>query len=518
MLLLNVIRFLFTAVSVIQANERRQLSTTLCTSDLCKQTAREIVSSMDENVDPCVDFYAYACNRWNRSSGMANEALVPKIFRQLQELFDSGNYTNPTEQKAIDIYNQCINRTHEKPFDDGSLVRAIDDVLDGWSLLNDHRNVSSFRLEHTLVRLQQNDIRTFSDLTVLRNEFSINENILYFATPSRLFGRWNLEALVNAHNKPTVRNATAQLMNKWTPVVRRLLIAASASVQWSTIEKRLEKALTLDAMLAAVRAVFRKPTNFLPLFNAMLKASSVHFHATTATQFGAPLQLEYLLNLDQTMAQLECDGEAGLATLADWLWWTAFYHFHLVYRGTGTCVGLVKATMPLAVSGMFLKKYIPREAVQKAKVLTSEIANSVRDAVLLKTTWMDRATQEAAMDRLKHTLQNVGYPEEFLENWRLIDDLYAKVQVGKSLYDTLRTIDQSNSWINLQKLSRTNARNDPFFPTDLTSINAKVYPDSNYIVIPAALLQPPMFYANDLEVLNYARLGAVIGHEFTHVF
>ncbi|XP_055347257.1 endothelin-converting enzyme 1-like isoform X3 [Paramacrobiotus metropolitanus] len=131
---------------------------------------------------------------------------------------------------------------------------------------------------------------------------------------------------------------------------------------------------------------------------------------------------------------------------------------------------------------------------------------------------MDRDSQEFAMTRLNHTLRNVGYPEEFLGDWRLIDDLYAKVQVGVKFYDTLRTIDQSNSWINLQKLSRTNARNDPYFPPDLTSVNAKVYPDSNYIVIPAALLQPPMFYANSCEIVNYARLGAVLGHEFTHVF
>ncbi|XP_055347267.1 neprilysin-11-like [Paramacrobiotus metropolitanus] len=196
---------------------------------------------MDKTVDPCVDFYAYACNRWNKSSGMVYEVLLPKISKQLQELLDSGYYTNPTEKKAVDIYNQCI-RTHEQPFNDGNLVRTVDDLLGGWSLLRDNDNVSAFRLDDTLVRLQQNGIRTFSDLTTFRNEFSRNENILYFSMPGRLFGRWELD--------PPVHNATAQLMKKWTPAVLRLLITANASVLWSTVEKRLEKAIMLDVMLA----------------------------------------------------------------------------------------------------------------------------------------------------------------------------------------------------------------------------------------------------------------------------
>ncbi|XP_055347254.1 membrane metallo-endopeptidase-like 1 isoform X2 [Paramacrobiotus metropolitanus] len=348
----------------------RQSSTNVCMTDLCQQIARETISSMDETFDPCVDFYAYACNRWNSSNGLANEVIAPMIREQLQELFDSGNYTNPTEKKAIDVYDQCISQKRGHSSGGGSLVRVLDDVMGGWSLLKDHYNVSSFRLDDTLVRLQQNDIRTFSDLTVNRNEFSSEENILFFTPPSRLFGRWRLGSLINAHYKPTVRNATAQLMKIWSPVVLRLLIEANTNVHRPTVEKRLEKALMLDVTLAKgstelvlhrkrltfgdlKRPPFRSRflANFLSLFNTMLKASSVEFHATPATQFGVQPQLEYLINLDHTMAQLECEGDAGLATLVDWLWWTALYH--LVYRETGTCVELVKAAMPLTVSGMF---------------------------------------------------------------------------------------------------------------------------------------------------------------------
>ncbi|XP_055347309.1 endothelin-converting enzyme homolog [Paramacrobiotus metropolitanus] len=91
------------------------------------------------------------------------------------------------------------------------------------------------------------------------------------------------------------------------------------------------------------------------------------------------------------------------------------------------------------------------------------------------------------------------------------------IQAKLSFYDTLRTIDQSNSWINLQKLSRHNARNDPYLIPDMTTVFAKTFSECNYIAISAACLQEPMFYASNMDIVNYARMGFIMGHEFTHV-
>ncbi|XP_055347291.1 endothelin-converting enzyme 1-like isoform X2 [Paramacrobiotus metropolitanus] len=502
MILLGVLG-LITAARVIQASGKQQLSRSVCTSVLCRQVAREIISSMDETVNPCEDFYAYACNRWNSSSGLSHTVLDPKIFKQLQELFESGNYTNPTEKKAVDIYNQCINETRDRPFDVHGLVRAVDDLFGGWSLLKGNPNVSAVRLDEIFLRLQQNNIQSIIHLSVEKNDFSSEQNILFLRMPQRMSDRWGYCA-----RYPSPCNATEHLMNTWTLIISRLLKVANASVHWPTVEKRLEKVLMLDFMMATdpkgsvnflKRLTFgdlSKPpyrsrffSSLMPLFNAMLKTSLVKFQATTATEVGDMFP-QYLLKLDQTMAQLEADGDAGLATIADWLWWTTLYHYYLVFQEAGNCV--------------------------KANVLTTELVNAVRDAVLFQTTWMDHATQEAAMDKLNHTLQSVGFPEEFLDNWKLIDDLYAKVKLEISFHDTLRTIDQSNSWITLQKLSRINARNDPFDSADMTVVYANMYPNSNYIVISAATLQPPMFYAINMDIFNYARLGFVIAHELTH--
>ncbi|XP_055347313.1 neprilysin-1-like [Paramacrobiotus metropolitanus] len=111
MIFLDVVGFLVAAVNVVRPTGRQQLSSPVCTSDLCHQVAHEAVSVMDKTIEPCVDFYAYACNRWNSSHVLARDVLAIKISKQLQGLFDSGNYTNPTEKKQSTYTTSASSRT-----------------------------------------------------------------------------------------------------------------------------------------------------------------------------------------------------------------------------------------------------------------------------------------------------------------------------------------------------------------------------------------------------------------------
>lgn len=40
----------------------------LCLSTDCIRAASEMLSSLDQQVDPCTDFYEYACGEWMRSN------------------------------------------------------------------------------------------------------------------------------------------------------------------------------------------------------------------------------------------------------------------------------------------------------------------------------------------------------------------------------------------------------------------------------------------------------------------
>jgi putative endopeptidase len=50
------------------------------------------------------------------------------------------------------------------------------------------------------------------------------------------------------------------------------------------------------------------------------------------------------------------------------------------------------------------------------------------------------------------------------------------------------------------------------------TVNAYYNPTTNEITFPAGILQPPFFYMNADDAINYGAIGVVIGHEMTHGF
>ena len=50
------------------------------------------------------------------------------------------------------------------------------------------------------------------------------------------------------------------------------------------------------------------------------------------------------------------------------------------------------------------------------------------------------------------------------------------------------------------------------------TVNAYYNPTTNEICFPAGILQPPFFYMDADDAVNYGGIGVVIGHEMTHGF
>ncbi|MCO6728816.1 peptidase M13, partial [Streptomyces sp. CHA16] len=83
-------------------------------------------------------------------------------------------------------------------------------------------------------------------------------------------------------------------------------------------------------------------------------------------------------------------------------------------------------------------------------------------------------------------------------------------------------------YANLEAASRFNYRHDLDKigkPTDRKewgmypqTVNAYYSPTDNTINFPAAILQPPFFYPDGDDAINYGGIGAVIGHEASHGF
>jgi putative endopeptidase len=161
-----------------------------------------------------------------------------------------------------------------------------------------------------------------------------------------------------------------------------------------------------------------------------------------------------------------------------------------------------------ALGKLYAAEYFPPEA--KARAL--ELINNVKEALadrIKALEWMDEPTKKAALEKLAAFQVKIGYPEK----WRDYSTL--RVDRGPFVLNELRA-ENFEAKRQLNKIGKPVDRTE--WGITPPTVNAYYNPKMNEIVFPAGILQPPFFYANADDAVNYGGIGAVIGHEMTHGF
>jgi putative endopeptidase len=161
-----------------------------------------------------------------------------------------------------------------------------------------------------------------------------------------------------------------------------------------------------------------------------------------------------------------------------------------------------------ALGKLYVAEYFPPAAKARALELINNLKEALADRI--KTLeWMDDATKQEALTKLAAFKVKIGYPDK----WRD----YSPLKIDRGPY-VLNTMRAENFEFN-RDLSKINK------PTDRTewgmtppTVNAYYNPVNNEIVFPAGILQPPFFFANADDAVNYGAIGCGIGHEMTHGF
>jgi predicted metalloendopeptidase len=165
-----------------------------------------------------------------------------------------------------------------------------------------------------------------------------------------------------------------------------------------------------------------------------------------------------------------------------------------------------------AIGEAFGKLYVAFDFPPEAKARALEMINNLKAALAdrIRTLgWMDEPTKQEALKKLAAMNVKIGYPDKWLD--------YSMLQIDRGPF-VLNAMRAS-------KFETTRDLNKIGKPVDRTewgmtppTVNAYYNPQMNEIVFPAGILQPPFFFANADDAINYGGIGAVIGHEMTHGF
>ncbi|MCU4173476.1 M13 family metallopeptidase [Carboxylicivirga sp. N1Y90] len=161
-----------------------------------------------------------------------------------------------------------------------------------------------------------------------------------------------------------------------------------------------------------------------------------------------------------------------------------------------------------AVGQLFVAEYFP----PAAKKRMDDLVENLRVGFGMRIDqleWMSDETKKAAHEKLAAIRVKIGYPSK----WRD----YLGLEISNESY--LANILSSNRFdfaFNMAKIGQA-VDQEEWHMTPQT-VNAYYNPVANEIVFPAAILQPPFFYLDGDDAVNYGAIGVVIGHEMTHGF
>jgi putative endopeptidase len=166
-----------------------------------------------------------------------------------------------------------------------------------------------------------------------------------------------------------------------------------------------------------------------------------------------------------------------------------------------TCLGEL-------VGQEYVKTNFSPESKQRMLELIQNLMVAYRERIA-SVDWMTDSTKVYAQKKLSQLRIKVGYPDK----WRD----YSAVEIDRKPF-VLNVINcfQFENRRNLNKLGAEVDRTE--WLMNPQTVNAYYNPVNNEIVFPAAILQPPFFYPDADDAMNYGAIGAVIGHEITHGF
>jgi endothelin-converting enzyme/putative endopeptidase len=488
------------------------------------------VNAMDKSVDPCNDFYQYACGNWIKNNpipadqpewGRFNELhehnqIVLRNILEKASADDSGRSSN--DQKIGDYYYSCMDVAGINAKGTAPLKPTLDRI----AALN-----SKKQLPELLGYLQNNGVQA---MFAFSSEPDAKDSMVEIAgTDQGGLGLPDRDYYLKTDAKSVaLRAAYVAHVAKMFELMGESTDQAAADA--NTVLK-LETGLATASMDRVERRdpnkVYHKMTvaqlqDLSPDFDWKAYFVAVKTPNFTSLDVSVP---EFVKGMNQVIAT------ASLADIKTYLRWhavhvaasmlpTAFDEENFNFYGktlTGAkqmrprwkrCVQFTDGDLGEALG----KAYVAEAFPPQSKAATLKMVNELEAALksdITELSWMTPDTKKQALDKLAHITNKIGYPDK----WRDYSTL--EIIRGDALGNSLRS-NEFEFEREINKIGRPVDRNE--WGMTPPTVNAYYNPQENNINFPAGILQPPFYDPKIDPAVNFGAIGAVIGHELTHGF
>lgn len=526
--------------------------------------AKTMMRYMNASVNPCDDFYSYACGNWAKYNEIPKDKVASDTFEILRESLDEAlknllmndeaskappkrqlkgrkqkrnhqrnrdanrNRKKNAETKAKNLFRSCMNYAVIDKRGIEPLLELLE-KFGGWPLLDDSWDEKSFdwlKLTATL-RKYNNDILIVQWVGAdIQNS---NQNIIQFDQSTL--------------GLPTREYFLKQVNEKYLNSYRNFMIKIITLMGAEEADDRADEIVEFETRLAKITSAQEDRTNISILYQKLTlnelqdeipEVDWMRYLTIIQERVIDPEEKVIMFAKTYMRDLVKLIDSTEPATVANYLLWRFVRHrinnldnrfleakqtFYLECFGREkspprwkSCVTQVNSNMGMATGSLFVRKYFDENSKYDTIAMVHELQQSFRE-ILNETDWIDSQTKRLAEKKVNAMSLKIGYPDFILSNHKL-DEKYSELHIHAEKYfeNTLNV---------LQFLSReeqkkvTQPVNKTLWQTYPAIVNAFYSRSKNQIMFPAGILQPPFYHRHFPKCLNYGGIGVVIGHELT---
>lgn len=485
-------------------------------------------AALDRSVDPCSDFYHFACGSWLKQTPIpGDESSWVRSFSEIEKRNEedlkrileesvAGKRTGPIAEKLGAYYGACM--------DEKAVEKASRRPIDPW-LSKAAKVKTPGDLAALLGDLHKRQVWAMFDISPAQDFKDATKMIAYLDQ--------NGLGLPDRDYYFRDDDSSKQLRAKYVEHVQRMLKLAGMSE--ARAKQGAQDVMTIETALAKVSKTNVERRDPAGLYNKIDRTGlDQRAPAFPWDKYFAALGTPSMSEINVTSIPF-FEGLSELVkttkpeALRSYLQWHIVHaaapwlakrfvdeNFKLLSALEGQselpprwkrCVRATDRAMGELLAQPFIELRFGGDSKAVAESTVKAISRAFEGEVN-RLDWMDAPTKERAIAKLHKMAYLIGYPNK----WKTYDFPVDPKSYGANVL-AARAFDTARE---LAKIGKPVDREE--WQMSPPTVNAYYDPQLNHMVFPAGILQPPFYSVSASTAVNLGGIGMVMGHELTHGF